>query len=74
MIIERYERGNKFLDLVRYVMRGMDDDGLPEILEKWECVIWENEDKPDEHDLVEFASESLARLFIGGNRWKLQVL
>ena len=75
MIITRYEKGQKFLVLVRWVARGLDEDGFAVDDECWEVVIWENTtQKPDEHKTIEFGSEMMARMFIEQNDWKEQVL
>ena len=74
MILQRYEKGVKFLDLERYQQRSMDEDGCVSTDECWECIIYENGANPDEHQVVEFASEALARMFITQNCWKEQVL
>lgn len=74
IIVARFEKGNKFLDLIKYQARSLDEDGVPQYDECWECVIWKNEDKPDEHKTVEFASRELAILFVAQNEWKEQVL
>jgi hypothetical protein len=75
MIITRYEKGQKFLDLVRWYARCLDEDGCSVDDECWEVVIWENTSvKPDEHRTIEFGSEMMARMFIEQNGWKEQVL
>ncbi len=73
MIIARYEKGRKFLDLEKYHQKSMDEDGCVVTDECWECVIYENSGNPDEHDIVEFGSEVLARMFISQNGWKEQL-
>jgi hypothetical protein len=74
IISKRYEKGQKFLDLVTYTQRSIDEDGLPVIDQCWECFIYENGSDPDEHKFVEFGSEALALMFIKQNGWKEQVL
>lgn len=74
MIVQRYEKGIKFLDLERYSQRSMDEDDHVLIEEHWECIVYENGDNPDIHDCHSFASETMARMFIDNNGWKEQVL
>lgn len=74
MILKRYEKGMRFLDLERYQQRSMDEDGHITTDECWECVIYENGRNANEHHVIEFASEALARMFISMNEWKEQVL
>ena len=73
-IVTRYEKGMKFLDLIRYHMRSMDENGFYVTDECWECCIWENGSDANEHTIVEFGSETLARMFIANNDWTEQVL
>jgi hypothetical protein len=75
MIVQRFERGNKFLDLCRWEAKGIDEDGVAVYDSCWECVIYENEyDDYDKHKHVEFDNEVLAKMFISTNGWKEQVL
>ncbi len=74
MILKRYEKGQRFLDLERYSQRSLDEDGHVIEDQCWECIIYENGTNPDEHRVVEFGSEALAMLFINQNAWKEQVL
>ena len=74
MIVSRYERGNKFLDLEQYHQKSVDEDGMMQTDECWECIIYENEADANEHTIVEFGNETLARMFIKQNDWKEQVL
>lgn len=73
-IVQRFEKGQKFLDLIKHQAKSLDEDGCPQYDECWECCIWENEDNPQDHKIVEFASEFLARLYIQSNNWAEQVL
>jgi hypothetical protein len=72
-IVTRYEKGMKFLDLIRYHMRSMDENGFYVTDECWECCIYENGADANEHDAVEFGNEFMARMFIDQNGWKEQV-
>ena len=75
MIIARYEKGHKFLDLEKYHQKSMDEDGCVVTDECWACVVYPNEGtKLDDHDYIEFATEVMARMFIVQNGWKEQVL
>jgi hypothetical protein len=74
MIVQRYEKGMKFLDLERYQQRSVDEDGRTHIDECWACAIYENDGDMDKHAYVEFGSEVLARMFVTQNGWKEQVL
>ena len=75
MIVQRFERGQKFLDLQRWVARGIDEDGCAIDDECWEVTVYENTDiNPNEQKTIEFASELQARMFITMNGWKEQVL
>ena len=75
MIVQRYEKGQKFLDLQRWVARGIDEDGWAVDDECWEVTIWENGHvNPNEHKTIEFGSETLARMYVDMNGWKEQVL
>ena len=73
-IVARYEKGMKFLDLTKSYHRGIDEDGTTYTEECWEVVIWENERNLNEHKVIEFGSEMMARMFISNNDWKEQVL
>lgn len=75
MIIQRFEKGNKFLDLERYIARGLDDDGCLVEDECWDVVIYDNEyPNFNQHKTIEFANEVLAMMYIRNNQWKEQVL
>lgn len=74
MIVQRYEKGQKFLDLHRWFQRELDDDGVMYEQEIWEVAIWENGTNPDECKTIEFGNETLARMFVDQNGWKEQVL
>jgi hypothetical protein len=75
MIVERYEKGQSFLDLERHLVKSLDADGDIDYDECWECIIYKNDSSNyNEHKIVEFGSESLARMFIQMNNWTLQVL
>lgn len=74
MIVQRYEKGDKFLDLERYSQRSMDEDGRMHEDECWSCSIYENTTDYHQHAYVEFSHETMARLFIEQNGWKEQVL
>lgn len=74
MIVQRYEKGVKFLDLERYQQRSMDENGHIQVDECWACAIYENDGDMDKHAYVEFGNEILARMFIEQNGWKEQVL
>lgn len=73
-IVARYEKGQRFLDLIKYTAKSLDEDGVPMYDECWECVIWENDKNPDEHKTLEFDSFEMAEMFINQNVWKEQVL
>jgi hypothetical protein len=75
MIVQRFEKGQKFLDLCKWTAKGIDEDGVAVYDECWECVIYENEPSNfNEHKTVEFDNEMMAKLFITNNLWKEQVL
>ncbi len=75
MIIARYEKGQRFLDLVRYVARGLDDDGCAVDEECWTCEVYSNNESDyNDHRTFEFADETSARIFVNMNDWKEQVL
>lgn len=74
MITNRYEKGDKFLDLETYSVRYIDEDGTFITEECWECLIYPKKGVPSDGQFVEFASETLARMFVVQNEWKEQVL
>jgi hypothetical protein len=74
VITNRYEKGDKYLDLEKYTARFMDEDGVVTEDECWECVIYPKKGVPSEGQFVEFATEILARMFVVQNEWKEQVL
>ena len=74
MIVARYEKGMRFLDLEKYTAKGIDEDGVAVYDECWEVIIWENGEDANEHNVIEFGNEFMARLFIDQNGWKEQVL
>lgn len=74
MIITRYERGQKFLDLDKHVQRSLDEDGCAIYDECWTCVIYENGADANEHNVVEFGNKDMAIMFISQNGWSEQVL
>lgn len=61
-IYQRFEKGNKFLDLRKFKERGLDGD-------LWDCCIWENGKDLNEHCIVPFSSKGMAMLFITNNGW-----
>jgi hypothetical protein len=73
-IVARYEKGQRFLDLIKYTAKSLDEDGRPVYDECWECTIWENGNDANAHKTYEFASFDLAEMFINQNAWKEQVL
>lgn len=74
MIVRRYEKADKYLDLERFSQKSLDEDGLPIYDESWECTIYSKKDTPSSGEFVEFASESMAMMFITQNNWTLTVL
>jgi hypothetical protein len=74
MITNRYEKGDKYLDLEKYTAVGMDEDGFRVEDECWECRIYSKKDTPSSGDFIEFGNELMARMFIEQNEWKEQVL
>lgn len=75
MVVQRFERGNMFLDLNRWVTRGLDEDGFAVEDECWEAVIYKNNEIDyNDYKVIEFGSEVLARMFIEQNNWVEQVL
>lgn len=72
MILTRYERGVKFLDLDMFRHKSLDEDGCSIYNECWSCVIYENGNSPDQHNVVKFANKDLALMFIIQNGWKEQ--
>lgn len=75
MVVQRFERGNMFLDLNRWVARGLDEDGFAVEDECWEAVIYKNNEIDyNDYKVIEFGNEVLARMFIEQNNWVEQVL
>ena len=75
MIVQRFEKGQKFLDLCKWTAKGIDEDGFAVYDECWEVIIYENEYTDyNEHQNIEFGSEVMARMFVSQNNWVEQVL
>ena len=74
MIVRRYEKADKYLDLERHSQKSLDEDGCAIYDESWECTIYSKKSTPSDGEFVEFGNEMMARMFITQNEWKEQVL
>lgn len=74
MIIKRYVRGDKILDLSRFVARGIDEDGFMVEDECFETRIYSKGMNENEGEIKEYPSFMIAELTISANNWKEQVL
>lgn len=71
-IIQRFEKGQKFLDLCESYSKELKRD-CNEIRGKFfEVILWDNGPRLNDHTILEFESETMARMFIKMNDWKEQ--
>ena len=65
MIVQRFEKGPKFLDLLKTKARLSDDV-------EWHVEIYEDQVDMNKHSVIRFDSEVMARMFINLNQWTEQ--